>query len=309
MKRIILFISILGLFAYSCKLENKKSKDSSKKLNIVCTTSIIKDAVLNICDTNANVESLMGAGVDPHLYSPTYSDLEKLKGADVIIYNGLHLEGKMIRTFEQLTNQGKKIIAVAKGISKDKIIKIPEGDDSYDPHIWFDVEIWMEGCEYIAKELADVDSLRAKIFLKNFADYNLKLVELNSWIKSSIDSIPESKRVLITAHDAFSYFGRAYNVKVRGLQGISTLSEPGIKDVSELAAYISEVKIKSIFIENSVSKEALMAVVEGCESRGHIVNIGGELFSDALGNPNTDEGTYIGAVKWNVNQLVKGLKE
>jgi manganese/zinc/iron transport system substrate-binding protein len=287
--------------------QNESKQAKSGKYIIVTTTSIIADAVKNIVKDSAEVISLMGPGVDPHLYKATQGDLGRLTNADIIFYNGLHLEGKMGEVLEKLARQ-KKIVAVAGSIEKDRLINNSTFQGSFDPHVWFDVTLWKEVVNTINQTLMTVDTSRAEFYAQNAGDYLNLLDSLHLAVSQEIGSIPEPQRVLITAHDAFSYFGRAYNIEVKGLQGISTVAEYGLRDVSDLVNFIIERKIKSVFIESSVSERSIQAVVTGVNERGHKVTIGGSLYSDAMGPENTPEGTYIGMVHANVMTIVKGLK-
>ncbi|WP_026210554.1 metal ABC transporter solute-binding protein, Zn/Mn family [Flexithrix dorotheae] len=299
------FTILFSLILFSCgKEENKKENG---KLYIVATTGMIKDAVANITGDLATVEGLMGPGVDPHLYKPTPGDLSKLRQADVVFYNGLHLEGKMVEVFEKYARE-KPVFPVSEGISKDKLKAPDDGAQAYDPHIWFDVSLWKAAVNQISKKLIEFDPDHKSVYQKNTETYLAKLSELDNWVKTEIQKIPENGRVLITAHDAFGYFGLAYDIQVKGLQGISTVSEFGLRDVTELVNFISSRKIKAVFVETSVPSKSLEKVVAGCKENGHEVKIGGTLFSDAMGEEGTEEGTYIGMVKSNVNAIVSSLK-
>tara|TARA_B110000503_G_C7083793_1_gene386337 strand:- start:585 stop:1337 length:753 start_codon:yes stop_codon:yes gene_type:complete len=250
----------------------------------------------------------MGPGVDPHLYKATQGDLKSLTNADVIVYNGLHLEGKMGEIFEKLEKQ-KHIIVATEGLTKTDYINNTEFQGAQDPHIWFDVALWSKAVQHIGNELIQlsIDSI-ADQFAKNTEAYRTQLSNLSNQVENELGSLDSNKRILITAHDAFSYFGRAYNFEVKGLQGISTTSEYGLKDVSDLVNYIVDNEIKAVFVESSVSEKSLQAVVEGCLQKNHQVQIGGQLYSDAMGEAGTPEGTYVGMVKHNVKTIVEGLK-
>ncbi len=299
----LLFWTSLLFAIISC--ESKPQENREGKLYIVTTTGMIEDALKNIAGDLAEVEGLMGPGVDPHLYKPTPGDLKKLREADVVFYSGLHLEGKMNDVFGKF-GRTKPVFPVSDGVNEGRLLGIESG--VHDPHIWFDVSIWKDAVAYAAVKLAEVDKENAAIYKANAEKYVKQLVELDAWVGEEIATIPEESRVLITAHDAFSYFGQAYNIEVRGLQGISTLSEFGLKDMGDLVNFISEKKIKAVFVESSVPAKSLEAVVSGCQEKGHDVKIGGTLYSDAMGAAGTPEGTYIGMVKANVNTIVGSLK-
>lgn len=279
----------------------------TEKLNIVCTTGMIGDAVAKVAGDRARVTALMGPGVDPHLYKASQGDLQKLSQADVIFYNGLHLEGKMVEILEKV-GKTRPVIAVSDGIDESRILQLGNLTDTHDPHIWFDVQIWSEVVSYIGANMEKLDSLHAAEYGERAAAYRDTLLALDSWVRNELGSIPKQQRVLITAHDAFSYFGRAYDVEVKGLQGISTVSEYGLKDVSDLVTFISDRKIKAVFVESSVPTKSLEAVVEGCKKRGHDVHIGGTLYSDAMGQAGTPDGEYTGMVRANVRTIVHALK-
>jgi manganese/zinc/iron transport system substrate-binding protein len=283
-----------------------KAKDKQReRLMIVTTTGMIADAVKNVTGESADVIALMGAGVDPHLYKATQGDLQKLTDADIIFYNGLHLEGKMAEVLEKL-GRTKTVIAVTESIAENKLRLITE--DIHDPHIWFDVKLWKEAVTAIEQTLIKVDSTKQSLYQANAKRYVSQLDSLDRAVAEQILTIPETQRVLITAHDAFGYFGDAYAMEVRGLQGISTVSEFGLKDVTELVDFIISRKIKAIFVETSVSEKSINAVIEGCKNRDWPVSIGGSLYSDAMGEANTPEGTYIGMVSKNVSTIVSALR-
>ncbi|ELR68797.1 Manganese ABC transporter, periplasmic-binding protein SitA [Fulvivirga imtechensis AK7] len=305
-RRIIKLLILCVVLIAACGKPQEQGLEKSR-LNIVTTTGMIEDAVMNIVGDSADVISLMGPGVDPHLYKATQGDLQRLTSADVIFYNGLHLEGKMGEVLEKLSRI-KPVIAVAEDINPEKLRKVPEFNNNYDPHIWFDVALWTEAVRKTGEALQDLDSARADFYRTNTQAYVGQLDSLHKWVKDEISTIPKAQRTLITAHDAFGYFGDAYDIEVRGLQGISTLSEYGLRDVSHLVTFIVDRKIKAVFVETSVSEKAINAVVEGARKRGFDVKIGGNLYSDAMGKKGTKEGTYIGMVTANVNTIVEALK-
>lgn len=268
---------------------------------------MIADIAKNIGQDSVSVSALMGPGVDPHLYKATQGDLGRLQRADIIFYNGLHLEGKMGEVFEKL-ERIKTVIPVARGIDSTFLLDDPIYQNAFDPHIWFDISLWASTIAEVTTTLIKADPENAKFYEKNASAYTDELLSLHDWVKTEIQKIPEDKRIMITAHDAFNYFGRAYDIEVRGLQGISTLSEFGLKDRVDLVNFIVEKKIKAVFVETSVSEKNINAIVEGCRQKGHEVVIGGNLFSDAMGAEGTSEGNYIGMVKANVNTIVGALK-
>ncbi len=304
MKQFFLLWVISAISLWSC---NRQSSEQENKegLYIVATTGMIQDAVKNVVGDLAEVEGLMGPGVDPHLYKATTGDLDKLRQADIIFYNGLHLEGKMTDILEKL-GRTKPVFAVGESIPENQLLE--GGISAHDPHIWFDVSLWQKVVAYIAEKMAAEDPENAATYQANASAYINELKDLHQEVKNKIASIPKEQRVLITAHDAFAYFGRAYDIEVKGLQGISTLSEFGLKDISELVSFITEKKIKAVFVESSVPAKSLEAVVSGSQERGHAVSIGGTLYSDAMGAEGTEAGTYTGMVQANVNTIVNALQ-
>ena len=297
-------ITICIIFCLGCE---RKSNVIEGKLNIVTTTGMIYDAVLNIAGDSVEVSALMGPGVDPHLYKATQGDLKKLQQANLILYNGLHLEGKMGEIFEKL-GKIKPVKAISSEISPSRLRSSDIYPGTFDPHIWFDVSLWKEAVQQVHKVLVEIDSTNESYYNQNAEKYFSTLDSLHEAVANSILAIPENQRMLITAHDAFGYFGDAYQIQVKGLQGISTLSEPGLKDVADLVNLIVDNNIKAVFIETSVSKKAINAVVEGCKEKGHSVAIGGSLYSDAMGPFGQFEGTYVGMVHTNVQTIVNALK-
>ncbi len=285
----------------------RTSGEDSGKPKIVCTTGMIADAVSQVAGELATVTALMGPGVDPHLYKATQGDLRELTQADFIFYNGLHLEGKMGEVLEKLGRQ-KPVIAVGESLDESLLINSSAYASAFDPHIWFDVSLWARIVDHIGIVLAEADPGHGETYLRNASNYRNRLEALHLEVTDDIASIPERQRVLITAHDAFEYFGQAYGIEVRGLQGISTVSEYGLKDVTDMVNFIVDRGIKAVFVESSVPRKSLEAVVEGCARRGHTVSIGGTLFSDAMGEAGSPEGTYPGMVQHNVKTIVEALK-
>lgn len=301
MKHLLLSI-LTGIILIACN-SNKQTKE---KPLIVCTTSIIGNTVSDLVDSNIVVKSLMGPGVDPHLYKVTQGDLQLLTNADIIIYNGLHLEGKMVEILDKIGRQ-KTVLAIADGIDSSQFINTSGFVGGIDPHIWFDVELWVSGTRYLAKELEKHIPQQASQLQKNCQLLTQKYIDVHHWTINQIKRIPEQRKVLVTAHDAFGYFSRAYNLPVKPLQGISTVSEYGLKDVLEMVNFLIEKDIPAVFVESSVSDKSLKAVIEGCSEKGHKVKIGGALFSDAMGEKGTPKGTYVGMIQHNVSTIVSGL--
>lgn len=302
----ILYITIIILLFTACQNE-EQSSETSEKFLIVTTTGMIGDAVSNIVGENIQVKSIMGPGVDPHLYKATREDLSLLREANLIFYNGLHLEGKMGEVLKKLASK-KPVYAIGDQIDNQKLNQIDPQNEAVDPHIWFDVSLWTDAVKILTNLLIEEIPEQKATFSQNSSQYQEALLDLHQQTKDQIQSIPKERRVLITAHDAFGYFGRAYDIEVRGLQGISTVSEFGLKDIASLVDFIVENKIKAVFVESSIPRKSLEAVVSGCQQKGHEVSIGGTLYSDAMGAANTPEGVYLGMVRHNVHTIVKALK-
>ena len=303
MNRLPSLLLLLVVF-FSC---STPEKNTSGKLKIVTTTGMLYDAVLNIAGNKVDAEAIMGPGVDPHLYKATQGDLAKFNKADIIIYNGILLEGKLTKVLEKLGRQ-KPVFSVAESIPKDRLLSAVGYKDAYDPHVWFDVSRWKTVVHQISHSLSKVDSTNADYYQSHTESYLLRLDSLDSFVKSRISEIPATQRVLITAHDAFGYFGNAYGMRVKGLQGISTVADFGLKDIADIIDIIIENNIKAIFVETSVSEKSINAVITGCRENGQNVTIGGYLYSDAMGEFGTQDGTYIGMFKKNVNTIVDALK-
>ncbi|RKE98953.1 metal ABC transporter solute-binding protein, Zn/Mn family [Ichthyenterobacterium magnum] len=300
MKKTILLLAII--LTVSCK----QDKQTNGKLNVVTTTTMITDLVKNIGGDLINVQGLMGSGVDPHLYKASEGDVTKLVDADIIFFNGLHLEGKLVEVFEKMTN--KTPVALAEELDKTTLIGSDYFASNYDPHVWFNIDYFKLFAKKVTQILSDKDPENSANYIENKAKYLAKLDTLQKKINATIEMLPKDKRILVTAHDAFNYFGKNYGFEVVGLQGLSTATEAGVQDVQKLAAFIIEKDVKAIFIESSVPKRTIEALQAAVKSKGHEVVIGGTLYSDALGNAGTVEGTYIGMFEYNVNTIVNALK-
>lgn len=304
MKNLFLFSVLILSTLISCK----KAEKEHGKLSVVTTTTMITDLVKNIGGDSITVQGLMGSGVDPHLYKASEGDVTKLVNADAIFYNGLHLEGKLVEVFEKMDRQNQKTIALGESLDPSTLIGSDYFASNYDPHIWFDIQQWKKIAQHTVKKLKELDPKNKETFEKNGADYLQKLNTLEDTIQSVIEKLPQEKRILVTAHDAFSYFGKAYGFEVVGLQGLSTATEAGVQDVQKLASFIIENKVKAIFVESSVPKRTVEALKEAVKSKGHDVVIGGTLYSDALGDSGSEEGTYIGMFEYNVKTIVEALE-
>ena len=303
MKKLCLVTILLSLFVISCQ-----KKEQSNKFKVVTTTTMISDLAKNIGGDSVQVIGLMGAGVDPHLYKASEGDVQKITSSDILFYSGLHLEGKMVDIFENMEKKGKKAYALSDGIPQDRYISSKLFASNYDPHIWFSVENWIDATKYMTEQLSLAKPDSKEYFQKNEAVYIDKLNHLKDSLTSIANKLPENKRILVTAHDAFNYFGKEYNFKVMGLQGISTASEAGTKDLLDLANFIVENKIPAIFVESSIPKQTILALQEAVKSKGYNVKVGGTLYSDALGSPDSPEGNYIGMYLYNMNTIVNALE-
>lgn len=277
------------------------------QLNIVATTGMVADITQQVVGEHGNVSWLMGEGVDPHLYKPTSADARKIMNADLIFYSGLLLEGRMTDTFLKAARMGKVVYPVTELIEEEYLLEPPEFEGHFDPHVWMDVSAWAQAVDAVTVALCEQDPDNCEVYKANAKEYSKKLVQLHSYAVASIASIPKEQRVLITAHDAFNYFGRAYGIEVVGIQGLSTESEAGIEDVNRLVKMIVDKGITAVFVESSVSDRNVKALIEGAKSKGHTVKIGGRLFSDAMGKRGTYEGTYIGMLDHNITTISNAL--
>lgn len=274
---------------------------------IITTCTMVTDIVKQVAGDKAKVEGLMGEGVDPHLYKPTRDDLTTLAKADVIFYSGLMLEGRMADSFARMSRSRIPCYAVTELLEESYLLEPEEFDGHWDPHVWNDVSAWISATKAVAGALSEVDPKNASAYEANAEAYTRQLEALDKYARTSIATIPEKSRVLITAHDAFNYFARAYGIKVKAAQGVTTESEAAISDINDLVNFIVENDIRSIFVENIVSDRNLQAVIEGARKKGHDLQIGGELFSDATGPAGTYEGTYIGMVDHNITLITRKL--
>lgn len=278
-----------------------------RPFRVVTTTAMVRDLVQGVTGTNAQVTALFGEGVDPHLYRPTRDDMARLLKADVIVYSGLMLEGRMTDTFAKLSQRGIPVLAVGQ-LLEGQYRLVPKGAGGHaDPHVWMDVKAWAQAARELARALGRVDPPQAAAYEAGAGRYATQLDELDARVRAAVATIPRERRVLITAHDAFGYFGRAYDMEVRGVQGLSTESEAGVADINNLVEFIVRRRIPALFVETSVSDKNIRALVEGCRARGHTVAIGASLFSDAMGAPGSYEGTYPGMIDHNVTRIVRAL--
>lgn len=311
-RRLILPLTIILLMALTLVACGEAGESSEipigeRQVNVVATTGMIGDVIENVGGERVSVITLMGPGVDPHLYAASEGDVTRLREADIVFYNGLHLEAQMANVLDRMGESGSRTVAVADAISQDSLLAPPEFEGFYDPHVWFDVSMWMQTVEVVRDALSELDPESSDIYEQNADVYLAQLQELHDYVLQQAARVPEQQRVLVTAHDAFNYFGQAYGFEVRGLQGISTASEASTADVQDLARFIAEREIPAVFIESSVPQRNIEAVQAAVRAQGAEVRIGGELFSDAMGSADSPEGTYVGMVRHNIDTIVSAL--
>jgi manganese/zinc/iron transport system substrate-binding protein len=277
-----------------------------RPLQVVATTAMIGDAAKALGGERVRVEVLLGQGVDPHLYKPTRADIAKMSKADVIVANGLNLEAQFRDTFEQL-GRTKPVLLAGERLPKDKLLADPNYPDKPDPHVWMDPDLWTGVIGAVRDALAARDPAGKSAYDQGHNRYVAEIARLSDYVKRVLATIPRDKRLLLTAHDAFSYFSRAYDIEVIGIQGVSTESEAGLKAIESTVDLVVSRKLPSIFVESSVSDRNVRAVVEGAARRGHALVVGAELFSDAMGAPGAYEGTYLGMIDHNVTTITRAL--
>ena len=300
---------MLSLSLFGCAASNSNNKDLAEAptLNVVATTNMVADLVAAIGGEHVIVTSLMGPGVDPHLYKASEGDVARMVSADVVFYAGLHLEGKMVDIFEQMSKRGKPTFAVTDGINRTDLIESKSFGGNYDPHVWFDVDLWRQAAKFVTTSLMELNPVNKEAYELRGATYALTLQDTDAWVENKVGTLPVEQRVLITSHDAFGYFGKAYNFEVHGLQGISTATEAGTADVQQLAELVASRKIPAMFVETSVPARGIEAVRAAVRSKGVDVVIGGHLYSDALGDKETPQGEYNGMIRYNVSTIVDAL--
>jgi manganese/zinc/iron transport system substrate-binding protein len=279
----------------------------SASLKVVATTSIVADLVRAIGGEQVEVLQLMGPGVDPHLYKPTAGDVRRMASASAIFYSGLHLEGKMTDVLEEMARRGTTTVAVASSIPVEHLLHAEGVSGLHDPHVWFDVALWRIAAEGVRDALVQLDAVHSGSYSARAEAYREELQTLDAWVRERVATIPPEQRVLVTAHDAFAYFGSAYGLEVRGLLGVSTAAEAGTAEVQRLSELIANRRIAAVFVETSVPQRYIEALREAVRSRGVDVALGGSLYSDALGEPDGPAGTYIGTVRSNVDTIVSAL--
>lgn len=297
----IYFIIFFMLVLTGCQSNEFRDNDT---LSVVTTTAQIADPLRIIGGDRIHVESLMGTGVDPHLYEASQGDISTLEQADILFYNGVHLEANMSEVFEHTS---VPTLAFGSAADPNDLLEDPASQGSPDPHIWFDIDIWEDSIIAAVEKLKELSPDDAEYFEENKQEYLLELEELKTYSKNKLGSIDKEKRVLVTAHDAFQYFARMNDLEVVALQGLSTESEIGISDVQSTVQTIVDQDIPSVFVESSVNKAAIQSVIEGVKRTGHDISLGGELYSDAMGEEGTESGTYIGMYRYNVDTIYDAL--
>lgn len=289
------------------RLPHAVSAAQDDPIRVTATVGMVGDAVSNVGGDLVKVTTLMGPGIDPHLYKPSANDIDALGDTDLIVYGGLHLEGRMVELFEKIPRLGIPTVPVGEAIPEDRLRTPPEFDGNPDPHIWFSVPLWQIAVDAVRAALVELAPDHADTFETNAAAYQEEMDALDAYVREQTATVPETRRVLITAHDAFGYFGEEYGYEVHAIQGFSTATEAGAGDIQDLADFITEREIPAIFVESSVPRSTIEALREATRSRGWDVAIGGELFSDAMGTAGTPEGTYLGMVEHNIDTIVAGL--
>lgn len=308
-KRAFLLIGMVAVFLAGCQwTATEAGKEDTDALQIVTTTTMVTDLVEQIGGEHVQVEGLMGPGVDPHGYQATASDVIDMMEADVVVHNGLHLEAQLGEVFSGLDQQGKEVLVLEESIPEENLLASDDTTEAYDPHIWFSVENWKHSAAYIAEKLSAIDPEHAEDYQTNNRQYQKELDELEDYITARIEEVPEESRYLITAHDAFHYFGEAFGFDVIGLQGLNTQTEAGTRDVSNLAQFVADHRIKAVFVESSVPTRTIESLQEAVHQRGWEVTIGGELFSDALGDAAQNAETYVKMYRSNIDTIVDALK-
>ena len=281
---------------------------AGRKIRVTATTSMVTDLVKQVGGDRVEVSGLMGAGVDPHLYKATAADVSRLQQAEVIFYNGLVLEGKMTDIFTKLARTKKFVYPLAEGVPEKRLLEPPQFEGHYDPHVWFDVELWALCAQTVVKGLAEFSPGDREYFERRGKEVAARLLGLHEWALKKAAELPKENRILVTSHDAYNYFGRAYDFQVVGLQGVSTVTEAGLADMAKLVDFIRQKRVKAIFVESSVSPATIQRIAKDAG-----VRVGGELFSDAMGTPGQmengyDLGTYEGMIKHNLTTIVEALK-
>ncbi len=302
-----LLLALPGVGLPGCERRMAGRCAAAPPYSVVCTTAMVADLVGHVAGERARVRTLIGAGVDPHLYKPTRNDVAALLEADLVFYSGLRLEGKMADALARIARSGRPTVAVTERLEPEYLLASPDTPGHHDPHVWMDVAAWSAAVDVVQAALAGYDPPHAAEYATRAAAYRAELAALDAYVRGVVASIPERQRVLVTAHDAFGYFGRAYGLRVLGIQGRSTESEAGLEDINRLVNLLVEHGVGAVFAETSVADRNVRALLEGAAARGHTVRLGGNLFSDAMGPAGTYEGTYIGMLDHNATTIARAL--
>lgn len=297
----------VALIIGGCGSESERSGASADGLTLVATTGMVEDVVRAVAGDRAQVLGMMGPGVDPHLYQPTRSDVGQMIRADAIFLNGLLLEGQLTDSIDRAREQGKPVFALAEALDGSSLLSSEEADEEFDPHVWMDPQVWARVVDIVRDALIEIDPEGAASYRSNAAAYRAEVEALDAYASRVLSSVPRGQRVLVSAHDAFGYFGRRFDFEVVGIQGLSTQSEAGVRDIERLVSLLVERQIGAVFVESTVSDRNVRSLIDGAAARGHTVVIGGELFSDAMGDAGTYEGTYIGMIDHNVTRIARAL--
>jgi manganese/zinc/iron transport system substrate-binding protein len=316
MKTLISSLLLLAVALAGCDNPGRSASSATQPAgpasypyNVVTTVGMVSDIVHQVAGDKAKVTGLIGEGIDPHLYKPTRNDVAALLDADVVFYSGLMLEGKMSDTFVKVAGSGKPVFAVTDEEFFDPkfLLEPPEFRGHHDPHVWMAVPGWMKAVTAVSEQLSRYDPSNASYYAANAERYLAELKKLDDYARQSIGSIPKESRILITAHDAFNYFGREYGIDVQGIQGISTESEAGLQRINQLVNDIVQKKVQAVFVETSVAAKNIEALIDGVAAQGATIKVGGSLYSDAMGRAGTYEGTYIGMIDHNVTTIARAL--
>ena len=299
-------ITVMALLILSL-VTSLSAAEPNKPYNIVTTCGMVTDLVETIAGERATVNAMMSNDVDPHTYNPTRNDMASLEAADVIFYSGLNLEARLSDVLVNMAGQGKIVIPLTSGIPKDRLLEPEEFEGHYDPHVWNDLSLWADTTTGIANALSRYDKAGSEEYQSRANELKEDILAMHEYVKNCIASIPKDHRVLITAHDAFNYFGEAYDIEVHAVQGVSTEHEAALAEINALVDLIVERKVEAIFVEQAFPEEHIHAVVEGAKSRGHAVRIGGTLYSDAMGTPGTYIGTFLGMGDHNATTIARAL--
>ncbi|WP_410474061.1 metal ABC transporter solute-binding protein, Zn/Mn family [Guyparkeria sp. TX1] len=305
MQRMLTAVLALGA-ALALLLMPPSASGADQRLSVVATTGMIADAVREIGGDQVQVDGLMGPGIDPHSYRQTRSDIVAMTRADLVLWHGLYLEAQMEEFLQRLIKR-QTVVAVAEELDRDRLLGHEDYDDKRDPHVWMDPALWADVVATVRDAMIEARPDLEATFRERATDYIERIKRLGQWATEVTSSVPVESRVLLTAHDAFAYFGRAHDFEVIGIQGISTESEAGLRRIRDLVDLLVEREIAAVFVESSVSERNIRALVEGAASRGHEVRIAGTLYSDAMGPAGRYEGTYIGMIDHNITTIVRAL--